>query len=193
MPPSGVDPASALRAVRRNLRSRRSITLFENKPVDPQILIDAIEIARWAPNHHLTQPWHFYLLGDKARAATLRIVEQVVGERRTARIGARKAKKWSKIPGWIVVTCALSEDSLTQMEDYAACSCAIHSMSLYLWELGIGTKWTTGPITRDPRYFEALGLDIDEVMIVGLVSYGYPKLIPIQKRNEVADILTRLR
>lgn len=190
--PAAGEAALALKHVRRNLRSRRSIALFEDRPVDPQIVVDAIDVARWAPNHHLTQPWQFYLLGPKAREATLQIVEQVVTEQKTPELGARKAAKWSKIPGWVVVTCALSEDNLTQLEDYAACSCALYAMMLALWQQGVGSKWTTGPITRDARYYEALGIDADEAMIVGLVSYGYPKLIPIQKRNDLDQCLTRL-
>ena len=48
------------------IRDRRTIKIFEQRAVDHNIIRDAIEVARWAPNHHLTEPWHFYLLNDDA-------------------------------------------------------------------------------------------------------------------------------
>ena len=186
------EAADALKIVRDNLRHRRTVALFQDRPVDRQHILDAVALARWAPNHHLTEPWRFYLLGDKAREATLHWVEVIVGERTKPEIGARKAAKWAKVPGWVAVTCRRSDDELTQREDYASCACAIHSFSLYLWQLGIGMKWSTGSITRDPRYLDALGIDTDSEYIVGLISYGYPKLIPVQKRRPIDDIVTEL-
>ena len=49
------------------LRGRRSIDLFEPDPVSNAVVIEAIDVARWAPNHRLTQPWRFYLIGRKTR------------------------------------------------------------------------------------------------------------------------------
>ena len=63
---------------------------------------------------------------------------------------------------------------------------------LYLWQAGIGTKWTTGPITRDPRFYDILGLDAEQEFVVGLFWYGYPKVTPEQKRSPVDKILTEL-
>jgi nitroreductase len=160
------------KAVADNLRGRRTIALFDDRAVDQQHILDAIDLARWAPNHHLTQPWHFYLLGEKARESTLHWVEVIVGERANPDVGARKRDKWAKVPGWVVVTCKRNDDALMQQEDYASCACAVHSFSLYLWQLGIGMKWSTGSITRDPRYLDALGIDQENEFVVGLISYG---------------------
>ena len=52
------------------LRERRSIDLFTPDAVGADKLLAAIEVARWAPNHRLTEPWRFYLLGS----ATMRAV-----------------------------------------------------------------------------------------------------------------------
>ena len=90
---------AALAAVTNNLRHRRTVALFEERPVVRQHIEDAVELARWAPNHHLTEPWHFYLLGDKARVATLEMVEIIVSARSNSDIGARKRVKWEKSTG----------------------------------------------------------------------------------------------
>ena len=68
----------------------------------------------------------------------------------------------------------------------------MQNFALYLWRAGVGTKWTTGPITRDKRFFEILGIDRDEEFVVGLVWYGYPKLTPAQKRKDIAEVMKKL-
>ena len=48
------------------IKSRRTIHDFiPDKIPDKAIIREAIKIACWAPNHHLTEPWYFYLLGQE--------------------------------------------------------------------------------------------------------------------------------
>ena len=63
---------------------------------------------------------------------------------------------------------------------------------LYLWKAGVGSKWTTGPITRDARFFDIIGADDANVFVVGMIWFGYPKITPTQTRQNVDDVLTRL-
>jgi nitroreductase len=92
----------------------------------------------------------------------------------------------------LVVTCIKSEDELLQREDYASCCCAIQNLLLYLSEAGVASKWSSGPITRDQRFYALLGADPDEELVVGLIWYGYPKVLPVQSRKDVVDITTEL-
>lgn len=182
----------SLQHLAERIRSRRTVKLFLQQPVSRQLLRDAIEVARWAPNHHLTEPWHFYLLGDQAINASVELIRTVVTERKGADIGDFKAKDAATRPGWMVVTCKRSDDELTQQEDYASVCCAIQNLSLYLSEAGVASKWSTGPITRDPRFYELLEVDANAEMIVGLIWYGYPKITPTQQRRAVDEITTEL-
>jgi hypothetical protein len=61
---------------------------------------------------------------------------------------------------------------------------------LYLSEAGVATKWSTGPITRDDRFYSLLGANPDKVFIVGIIWYGYPKITPMQSRRDVSQIVT---
>ncbi|MEX1265946.1 MAG: hypothetical protein WEA08_03425, partial [Woeseia sp.] len=61
-----------------------------------------------------------------------------------------------------------------------------------LSEAGLASKWATGPIIRDTRFFDLLGADAGSEFVVGLVFYGYPKITPQQTRRDVADITTEL-
>lgn len=179
-----------LRFLAERIRSRRTTKLFLRQKVSKQLIRDAIELARWAPNHHLTEPWHFYMLGEKTIAISVELLRTIVTEAKTADLADFKAKSAAAIPGWLVVTCQKSKDELLQREDYASCCCAIQNLTLYLSEAGIAVKWTTGLITRDQRFFDLLEIDASEEFIVALLWYGYPKILPTQSRKGVTEITT---
>ena len=179
-----------LRIIAERIRSRRTTNQFLKQEVKRQLVLDAIELARWAPNHHLTEPWHFYLLGEEMKAASIELTRTIVTERKNAEIGAHKAKTAASVPGWLLVTCTKSVDELLQQEDYASCCCAVQNLLLYLSEAGVASKWATGPITRDQRFFDLLEIDSDREFVVGMIWYGYPKILPTQSRKEVSEIVT---
>ena len=181
-----------LREFAEVLRGRRTIELFLQTPVPRELLREAIEAATWAPNHHVTEPWHFYLLGDDTIERCLDLCEDIVSRKKGAKAGNFKRRKWSEKPGWLVVTCRRSQDTLLQTEDYAACCAAVQNLMLYLWKAGVGCKWTTGDITRDSRFGDIVGFDAGEAFVVGLIWYGYPKLTPSQNRKNLAEALTEL-
>ena len=181
-----------LREFGETLRGRRTIELFLHTPVPEALVLEAIEIATWAPNHHVTEPWKFYLLGKQSINACVDLVREIVTAKKDAKMGEFKAKSWAEKPGWVAITCRKSDDELLQREDYAACSAATQNFMLYLWKAGVGSKWTSGDITRDPRFFDIIGIDPDEEFVVGLIWYGFPKLTPEQSRRPLAEVFTEL-
>ena len=174
------------------LRGRRTVNLYLHTPVPEELVRDAVEVATWAPNHHLTEPWRFILPGEQTVERILDLCEQIVSEKKGTDLAQHKRESWSQKPGWLIVTCRRSDDELRQNEDYAACSAAVQNFMLYLWKAGVGSKWTTGDIIRDSRFFEIVGADQSESFVVGLVWYGYPKLTPAQSRKDLSEILIRL-
>ena len=54
--------------VQQAIRSRRTHKAFASAAVPRAQLDELLELARWAPNHHLTNPWRFRVLGPKALA-----------------------------------------------------------------------------------------------------------------------------
>lgn len=179
-----------LRVIADRIRARRTTKLFLKRPVSLELVRDAIEVARWAPNHHLTEPWHFYSFGDETIAKTIELIRRIVAETKDENVAEFKARSAAEIPGWLLVTCTKSDDELLQLEDYASCCCAIQNLTLYLSEAGVASKWTTGPVTRDQRFFDLLGIDPDKEFVVGLIWYGYPKILPTQSRKAISEILT---
>jgi nitroreductase len=185
--PSGPVQAEAFAAV---LRSRRSIDLFVPEPVGLDRLRAAIEVARWAPNHRLTEPWRFYLLGPTTMHAVVELAIELEVATKGERAGPVRRARLEAVPGMFVLTSARGADGLVERENYAACCCAAQNLMLYLWSQGIGVKWTTGGITRHQRFYELLGIDSQKESVVGLFWYGAPKAIPTQKRRPVEDIVT---
>ncbi len=189
MPDSAYSSSDDRARLAEAIRSRRSIDLFEPDPPGTERLLEAIDLARWAPNHRLTQPWRFYVLGRQTADAIVDLAVDMEVTAKGEQAGEARRRRWSAIPAFFVVTCARSEDTLLQQEDYAACCCAVQNLMLYLWQCGLGVKWTTGAVTRDSRFFEIVGIDPEAEMLVGLFWYGIPRVIPSQKRRETAEFV----
>lgn len=183
---------SKLHSCGEMLKSRRTIHFFQPDEVPIALIHNAIEIARWAPNHKLTEPWHFYILGHDRIEKLIELIVDIKSSGEADPNREAILKRLQDIPGWLVVTCKISEDPLLQQEDYAACVCAVQNMMLYLWQANVGVKWTTGKVIRDERLFELLALNGDEEIVVGLFWYGFPQTIPKQKRREPEDITSVL-
>ncbi|HEX6943656.1 MAG TPA: nitroreductase family protein, partial [Gemmatimonadaceae bacterium] len=62
------------------ISSRRSVRQFSDRVITRAEIERMLDAAVQAPNHRLTQPWRFYVLGPDARRAY------------GAVLGARKAK-----------------------------------------------------------------------------------------------------
>ena len=181
-----------LREFAEVLRGRRTINLFLHTPVPGELVREAVEVATWAPNHHVTEPWRFILPGQETVTEILDLCQQIVTEKKSPELARHKRDSWAEKPGWLVVTCERSDDELREREDYAACSAAVQNFMLYLWKAGVGSKWTSGSITRDGRFFDIIGVDESEAFVVGLIWFGYPKLTPAQSRKQLSEVLVEL-
>jgi nitroreductase len=181
-----------LREFARVLRGRRTVDQYLQTKVPDELVREAIEVATWAPNHYVSEPWRFILPGSETVERIVALNAEIVAANKTRDHGEHKRRLWREKPGWLIVTCRRSDDALREREDYAACCAAIQNLTLYLWKAGIGSKWTTGPVTRDPRFFDVIGSDADAEFVVGMLWYGYPKITPSQSRKPLAEVLTEL-
>lgn len=179
-------------SVIETIRARRTVHQFRDEPVPEALVTEAIEHARWAPNHYLTEPWRFCILGPQMQARVLRLSREVLAEKQGEQAAAAKVERWARVPGWLFVSCLRDPDPLRDRENYAAACCAVQNLQLSLWSVGVGVKWTTGPVTRDRRLFTLLGIDADGEASVGMLWYGYPESVGEQKRQPVDAILRSL-
>lgn len=171
------------------VRARRTIHRFHAALPPSMVIEDALALACWAPNHHRTEPWRFALLGPETAEQVALLNAELVRAKSGEEAAASKLQRWREMPGWLVVTCQRSTDPQREREDYAATCCLLQNFALLLWEQGIGIKWTTGKVTRDPRFMTLVGADPALESCVGLVWFGYPAEVPAQARRPLAELL----
>ena len=77
-------------------------------------------------------------------------------------------------------------------QDYAACSCAIHNLSLSLTTSGVFTKWSTGAITRNPKIYNIAGINSSKEELIGFIWIGYGKELPEISRPLISNIYKKI-
>lgn len=158
--------------------ARRTIHHFEPTEVPLEPVKRALELAVYAPNHHHTHPYRFYLMGEEIKSRFLDYAKEAFSERDPASAETKLAR-WKRIPGWILVTRKKSDKEKVAHEDYATLSIALYMMMLSLTAEGIGTKWSTGSLLFNEEVYKIFGLNSQEEVIEGLFWYGYPEKTPL--------------
>ena len=141
------------------IRGRRTHKAYGAEPVDRATLEELFELARWAPNHHLTNPWRFRVLGPSALA---RLKEAA---------GPEAASKLDRAPTLIVVSAEESGDPVQDEEDYAAASVAAYIVLLAAHARGLAGYWRTPAVLRTAEGRVAAGVP-DGERVIGLLHLG---------------------
>jgi nitroreductase len=144
------------------IRQRRTHKAFAPEPVPRETVEELLELARWAPNHHLTNPWRFRVLGPEALA---RLKEAA---------GPEAATKLDRAPTLIAVTQVRSEDAVQDEEDLCATAAATYAVLLAAHSRGLAGYWRTPGVLRSPEGRAALGIEDDE-RFVALIHLGQPR------------------
>ena len=179
------------------IRTRRTIKAFEPEPLDRGTLEELLELARWAPNHHLTNPWRFRVVGPRALGA----LKAAAGElaRATAPDGADvddlarvAAAKLDRAPTLVVVSARRSADPVQDEEDAHATACAAYNVLLGAHARELAGYWRTPAVLRTEAGAEAVGLGGDE-RFVGMLYLGRPRqAADAPRRAPVSDYATFL-
>ena len=138
------------------IRTRRTHKAYGPEPVDRATLDELFELARWAPNHHLTNPWRFRVLGPQALA---RLKEAA---------GPEAAGKLDRAPTLVVVSAAGNE------EDRDATAAAAYIVLLAAHARGLATYWRTPEVLLTPEGRAAVRIPEDE-QVLGLLHLGPPR------------------
>jgi nitroreductase len=147
------------------IRSRRTHKSFGPEPVARAVLDELFELARWAPNHHRTNPWRFRVLGPESL------------ERLKAAAGPGEAPKLDRAPTLVAASAALTGDLIQDEEDVCATACAVYAVLLAAHERGLASYWRTPRVLRTRGGREAIDLP-DGERFVGLIHLGAPRGTP---------------
>lgn len=167
------------------IRARRSVKRFTDRPISREEIESLLELAVVAPNHRLTQPWRFYILGPEARFAYGLVLGERKAKKQPTPEAGRKlrdtvAEEHRALPCMIVVAVVTSDDPETREEDYAATMMAIENLALAAVDRGLGTHLKTGGVMQDPAARLAAGVKENE-RIVAVVNLGEPAEVPPAK------------
>jgi nitroreductase len=144
------------------IRTRRTHKAYTKEPVDRAILDELFELARWAPNHNLTNPWRFRVVGPEAL------------ERLKQAAGPESAPKLDRAPTLVVASATqLGDDPIRDQEDMNAAAAAVYILLLAAHARGLAGYWRTPEVLRTEAGRQAVNIPEDE-RILGLVYLGHP-------------------
>jgi nitroreductase len=160
--------------VEAGIRSRRTHKRFGADPVPREVVAELLDLARWAPNHHLTEPWRFRVLGPES----------------LARLGALgepgELEKLSRAPTLVVASAKLSGDEYQNHEDVLATACAVYIVLLGAHARGLASYWRTPRVLQTREGQAAIGMG-DNEEFVALIHLGPPVDEPAAKTRAPAS------
>lgn len=156
---------------------RRTVHSYKNQKIDHQLILDCLETAKYAPNHRMTNPFRFTLLGPKSREGLFQIALDNKGDvdQKTSEKLRQKVMNPSHC---CIISQVISPNEKVQKEDYATLSCVIQNISLILWEQNIGTKWSTGGMMQSPKIYDLAQIDPNVEKVEGIFWMGIPDVVP---------------
>lgn len=173
--------------------SRRTIHNYKAEKVADALVEAALELSLWAPNHRLTFPWVYFWVGERARARLADLAVELKGAKEPLSEVKQLAVRESVTnPSHIVLLGRRrAETTAIEHEDFATLACSVQIASLWLWEKGVGSKWTTSGWSMHARTHELLGTSSSEVALEGALLIGIPALVPAASERPALSTVVR--
>lgn len=165
------------------IRTRRTHKVYGPDPVPRDVLDELLELARWAPNHKLTNPWRFRVIGPETLERLVAVSEQV---------DPGSGSKLRRAPTLVVVSSIPDAKPALSVENEQSTSIAAYIVLLAAHARGYVGYWRSPSVIYDRRGREVLGIASDETTI-GLLHLGSPieeRAAP--ERAPVEDVTTYL-
>ena len=148
--------------VEEAIRERRTQKVFRPEPVPRELLGELLELACWAPNHNLTNPWRFRWVGPDSLAK----LKQAAGP--------DSASKLDRAPTLVAASQIRSEDPVQDQEDLCATACAVYAVLLAAHNRGLASYWRTPGVLRTEEGLAALEIPSHE-RFVALIHLGWAR------------------
>src|SRR5438093_5779055 len=165
------------------IRTRRTHKAYRPEPIERATLDELFELARWAPNHHLTNPWRFRVVGPQALERLKRAADAVE---------SGSGRKLDRAPTLVAVTVQQGGDPVQDREDLLAGAVAAYIVLLAAHARGLAGYWRTPAVLRDPAGRDAVGLSATE-RFVSLIHLGEAiQERPVPERAPTAETVIYL-
>lgn len=161
------------------VRSRRTVSQYTQGEVPRERVEEALALSLWAPNHRLTWPWVFTWVGPQARIKLGDLAVELKSKKGPLTDVKAKSIRDSMLhPAHLISLGIKRSNPDLEHEDYATLSCSVQIATMYLWQLKVGSKWSTGGAWMDDRTYGILGLDPKLVRLEGGLMIGVPRAVP---------------
>lgn len=165
------------------IRTRRTHKLYSRVPLTRKEVEDLLDLARWAPNHHLTNPWRFRVLGPASLQRLKAVADADV---------AGSSRKLERAPTQVLVSATRVGNERQIDEDRLATAAAVYGILLAAHARGLAGYWSTPQVIHSPDGRAALALP-DEEEAVALLHLGHPSHdVAPRLRTPLAELLTYL-
>jgi nitroreductase len=177
--------------VRTAILERRTVKTYAPRPIAPEVLEELLEVVVWAPNHRMTEPWRFVVLGRESRRA----YGEALGRVRAGKVAdadAAEAVRRKSVdaavatPATLVFVQRVAGDPGIQEEDYAAIYMGIQNLLLAATARGLVGQVKTGAVLADSAFRSLVGAGEGE-RVVALVHLGEPAALPSPKPRTPAS------
>lgn len=173
------------------IKNRRTVLprLYEDRPIEKEVLDEILEAANWAPTHKRTEPWRFLVHQGDARKK----IADYLGAVYLKKGGAETDIKFKKITSkpvkanTVIAICMKRdpEESIPQWEEEMSVAMAVQNMWLMCTAHGIGAFWASPSAIIHAR--DLFGLEEDE-FCYGLFYMGYKGDTELEgKRNPIEE------
>ncbi|MCX8183961.1 MAG: nitroreductase family protein [Crenarchaeota archaeon] len=172
------------------IRTRRSIRVYEDRPVEEEKLKRILEAARLAPSAGNRQPWRFIVVTDPKVKEGLIEAKRKMMPPPPPGAPPRPFRGPLESAPVLIVGCALPGESFPGTEFWKIdLTIALQNLVLAAWEQGLGTCWI-GVFHEEEEVKKVLGLP-KEARVVSMISVGYPaeKKEPVSNRKPLEEIV----
>ncbi|MEM3427052.1 MAG: nitroreductase [Nitrososphaerales archaeon] len=167
------------------IKTRRSISKFKPDEPPKELIEKILDAGTWAPTHHLTEPWKFFVLTGKAREKLGEAMAQALAEELTDLDSQESKVKLDserqrplRAPVIIAVAASPKQDpNVVELEEIVATASAMQNMLLAAHALGLGAILRTGKAAYRKKVKEFFGLS-DKEYLLGFIYLGYPDMQP---------------
>ena len=185
--------------LRDAIRERRSIRVFESRPVDRATIDRLVDAATYAPSRFNIQPWHFHIATGEARRRVAEVMAMntayvqeyldVLGPE-VVEHAARFYADLGGAPVIIGISSKHVDDPTERLDDAISVGAALQSFLLAVVDEGLAACSLSAPHWVRDRLIEAFEIPEDSDLMA-LIVLGYGQETPHDKERHT-NVVTYL-
>jgi len=186
--------------LRDAIRERRSIRVFESRPVDRAIIDRLVDAATYAPSRFNVQPWHFHIATGEARRRVAEVMAMntayvqeyldVLGPEAIEH-AARFYADLGNAPVIIAISSKHVDDPTEWLDDTISVGAALENFLLAVVDEGLAACSLTAPHWIRDKLIEAFEVaEGSELMALIVVGYGQETPHVKDRHTDVRTYLT---